>query len=156
MRQDVPKHQCIKHSGLTRAYFATADWRELPKILDIMQKPTEYTDLMYHIALNHKGLNWKIYKYQLTLENYPVFIYSLAFCAMNVNPTDGFAWQIQKNAKRVLKFLNKNNLTVSHDEDYVLDICAEFLSWEETEKQRDLRMSLALEDLSTIYRYFSA
>lgn len=75
---------------------------------------------------------------------------------MNVNPTDGFAWQIQKNAKRVLKFLNKNNLTVSHDEDYVLDICVEFLSWEETEKQRDLRMSLALEDLSTIYRYFSA
>ena len=102
-------HVTEKRSGLTRAYYETVDWRvPLPSISDIMNNPDDYIGLMYHIAMNHKGLNWLIYKSQLNFDTYPIFMYSLAFCAMNENPSISYSWQMNKNARRVGKFIKEN------------------------------------------------
>lgn len=141
-----------KHSGLTRAYFKPVDWHmPLPSISDIMNNPDDYIELMYHIAMNHKGLNCFIYKYQLDHNTYPVFIYSLAFCAMNENPSIAYSWQMNKNARRIQKFIRENNIFLEFAEERILQICSDFPNWNSYRANRISEISSLIEQLHEIY-----
>ena len=145
-------HVTAKRSDLTRAYYETVDWRvPLPSISDIMNNPDDYIGLMYHIAMNHKGLNWLIYKSQLNFDTYPIFIYSLAFCAMNENPTISYSWQMNKNARRVGKFIKENHIFLLPDETKLLAICSYFPSWTSTKAQRASEIGSIIEALHKNY-----
>ena len=124
-----------KKSGLIRAYFTPKDWRlPLPNIKEILKYPEKYNDLMQHIALNHKGLNWKFYKFLLTKETYPIFIYSLVYCAKDLKPTEGYSWQIQKNANRTWHFMNKNHIFFNPKEIRILRLCQNFTNCDKDKK----------------------
>lgn len=145
-----------KKSGLTRAYFTPQDWRmPLPTIQKIINNPEQYIDLMQHIALNHKGLNWKFYKFQLSRQTYPIFIYSLAWCSKNLKPTLAYSWQFQKNANKLYRFLDKNHIVLTKHEEFLIDVCKDLTSWAEYEITRQQLLEDIIDALNNYYTNFS-
>ena len=141
-----------EHSGLTRAYYKTVDWgMPVPSISDIMNNPDYYIVLMYHISMNHKGLNWRIYRTQLNSDTYPVFMYSLAFCAMNENPCFSCSWQMNKNARRIRKFIKENAVSIDSYETKLLGICSNFPNWNEYKANRISEISSMIEHFHELY-----
>ena len=66
-----------KHSGLTRTYLPTFNLQEeIPKLGDIIEKTPIGTLFINHVALNHSGLNWKIFRHKLNPNNYESFIFA--------------------------------------------------------------------------------
>lgn len=145
-----------KKSGLTRAYFTPQDWRvPLPTIKEIINDPEQYTGLMQHIALNHKGLNWKFYKFQLSRQTYPIFIYSLAWCSKNLKPTLAYSWQFQKNANKLYRFLEKNHIVLSNQEEFLVETCKNFVNWSDYEVNKKQFINSIIDGLNNYYRNFS-
>ena len=145
-----------KKSGLTRAYFTPQDWRvPLPTIKEIINDPEQYADLMLHIALNHKGLNWKFFRYQLDKKTYPVFLYSLAWCAKDLQPTLSYSWQFEYNANRIYKFLVKNHITLNIQEDFLVSSSKNFTNWPENKANRQQFLTGIIDALNNYYANFS-
>ena len=145
-----------KKSGLTRAYYTPKDWRvPLPTIKEIINDPEHYTGLMQHIALNHKGLNWKFYKFQLSRQTYPIFIYSLAWCSKNLKPTLAYSWQFQKNANKLYRFLEKNHIVLSNQEEFLVETCKNFVNWSDYEVNKKQFINSIIDGLNNYYRNFS-
>lgn len=141
-----------KKSGLTRAYFTPQDWRvPLPTIKEIINDPEQYTGLMQHIALNHKGLNWKFYKFQLSRQTYPIFIYSLAWSARNLKPTLAYSWQFQKNANKLHSFLERNHIVLSNQEEFLVETCKNFVNWSDYEVNRKEFIKSIIDGLTILY-----
>ena len=145
-----------KKSGLTRAYYTPKDWRvPLPTIQEIINDPEQYADLMQHIALNHKGLNWKFYKFQLSRQTYPIFIFSLAWCSKNLKPTLAYSWQFQKNANKLYRFLEKNHIVLSNQEEFLVETCKNFVNWSDYEVNKKQFINSIIDGLNNYYRNFS-
>ena len=141
-----------RHSGLTRAYFKAVDWQlTLPNVSDIMKNPSDYIDLMYHIALNHKGLNWKMYKFQLNPDNYQVFIYSIAFCIMNTKPTCAYSWQMNRNARKIITFASKNNIQLEEVEKSILNLGSKFFLCKDSNESKIFDIFQLVDELHNIY-----
>lgn len=141
-----------KKTGQTRFYYPPEDWRvPLPTIQEIINDPEQYIDLMQHIALNHKGLNWKFFKYQLNKNTYPVFLYSLAWCAQRLKPTLAYSWQFQKNANKLYRFLEKNHIVLTKHEDFLLETCKNFMNWSDYDVNRKTFIKSIIDGLTTIY-----
>ncbi len=141
-----------KKSGLTRAYFTPQDWQvPLPTIQEIINDPEQYTDLMQHIALNHKGLNWKFYKFQLSRQTYQIFIFSLAWCSKNLKPTLAYSWQFQKNANKLHSFLERNHIVLSNQEEFLVETCKNFVNWSDYEVNRKEFIKSIIDGLTILY-----
>lgn len=147
----VPQKTII-HSGLTRAYFTPSDWRvPLPKISNIMEDPDEYSSLLFHIGLNHKGLNWKMYRFTLTIDNYSIFLYALTYCMLHTNTSANYCWQMHKNAQRLEKFIARNDIPVSINEEQILEIALDFHNWTETLAKRTITLGSLLKGFKEAY-----
>ncbi len=67
-------------------------------------------------------------------ETYPIFIYSLVYCAKDLKPTEGYSWQIQKNANRIWHFMNKNHIFFNPKEIRILRLCQNFTNCDKDKK----------------------
>lgn len=129
------------HSGLIRTYLPTFDLRdEVPEITDIMADTPNGRRFANHVALNHKGLNWKIFRFNMNSSNYKSFIFSLAFVASKSNPTNSTVWQLESNARRIEKNLLRKNINLTEDEKEILEICKYFSKWRATCFSREQKL----------------
>ena len=135
-------------SGLGRIYVRPYNWQmPLPSLRSILLNKMQYRNLIFHIGLNHKGLNWRIYKYQLNKDTYPVFLYSLAVCMLNVEPTRVYSWQIESNARRIKRFVDNSNIKLPVGTSPILNIGVRFTSWRKTKGDRSRVLEDALNKL---------
>lgn len=147
----IPK-KTVTHSGLTRAYFTPCDWQmPLPDIEEIVEDPDSFSNLLFHIGLNHKGLNWKMYQFALSKDNYTVFMYALTYCMLHTNTSANYCWQIHKNARRLKNFIEKNDIPVSINEEQMLDIALDFHNWTETFSKRTITLGSILKGFKESY-----
>lgn len=147
----IPK-KTVTHSGLTRAYFTPCDWRmPLPKISDIMEDPDKHSSLLFHIGLNHKGLNWKIYHFQLSKDTFAIFMYALTYCMLHTNNSESYSWQIHKNARRVKKFIEKNDIPLTINEAEMLNIALNFGNWAETFSNKTVTLGAFIKGFKETY-----
>lgn len=138
------------HSGLIRTYLPTFNLRDdVPEIADIVADAPNGKRFANHVALNHKGLNWKIFRFNMNSSNYKSFIFSLAFVASKYSPTDSTIWQLESNARRIEKNLLRKNINLTEDEKEILEICKSFSKWRATYFSREQK----LKSLVTVDNY---
>ena len=129
------------HSGLTRTYLPTFNLREdIPEIKSIISNTPEGKRFANHIALNHKGLNWKIFRFNMNSSNYKSFIVSLALIASQSNPSHSTIWQLESNARRIEKNSLKKDIKLTDDEKEILEICKFFSTWHSTACFREQKL----------------
>ena len=129
------------HSGLTRTYLPAFNLREdIPEIKDIVANTPEGKRFANHVALNHKGLNWKIFRFNMNSNNYKSFIFSLALIASKSSPYHSAIWQLESNARRLEKNLLKKDIKLSDNEKEILEICKFFSTWHSTSCFREQKL----------------
>lgn len=141
-----------KHSGIMRTYLPPFSLSvNIPSIQEIDSK----SDLGYlfvnHITQNHKGLNWKIYRYKLNSNNYKSFIYAFALTAINLNPTSNTSWQFVSNAKRLSKAIQKNHIILSNTEEKLIKNCIDFQINKEIKRFRIQKYDEIITELKNEY-----
>ena len=142
----------LEHSGITRTYLPTFNLQsDIPTLEDIIGKTPTGELFTNHVALNHKGLNWKVFRYKLNSDNYRSFLLAFAFIARISNPCYSEIWQFESNARRLEKALVKNNINLSKCEDDLLKICKDFSDWKLTRAFREKRMFILIETLKQQY-----
>lgn len=146
-----------KHSGLTRTYLPTFNLQEeIPKLGDIIEKTPIGTLFINHVALNHSGLNWKIFRHKLNPNNYESFIFAFALIAKDSNPCYSGIWQFESNARKLEKALIKNNIKLTKCEYDLIQRCKNFSKWSDYRVLREKEMSTVLMTLRQQYlgQYF--
>ena len=136
--------------GKTRMYLPTFDLQmSIPSVGTLIESPDEkiVKIFMQHVVLNHKGLNWKIYRYYLNRKNYKSFLYSFAYICKDFSTTHSAAWQVESNARRLQKALSRNKISLSLTEKELLSIALSFTSWKDKSSVRESRLNLIIEKL---------
>jgi len=119
-----------EHSGIKRIYLPTFNLQEeIPKLEDIVEKTPIGTLFINHVALNHKGLNWKIFRYKLNSNNYQSFIFAFALIANDSKSHYSGIWQFESNARRLEKALIRNNIKLSKCEYDLIQYWKNFSKW---------------------------
>lgn len=142
-----------KHSGLTRTYLPTFNLNvAIPSILEIQAATNLSVIFTNHITMNHKGLNWKIYRYNLTSKNYKAFLYAFSMKLLeNISPSSTTTWQFSANAKRLSKSIKKNNIVLSEAESELLTYCILYTSILDNKNSRNIKHIELLKKLSNEY-----
>ena len=131
-----------KHSGLTRTYLPTFGLREqIPEVKDIIANTPTGKKFANHVALNHKGLNWKIFRFNMNSSNYKSFVFSLAIIASKSTPSHSAIWQLESNARRLQKNLIKKNIKLTAEEQEIIEICKNFSRWHSTYFFREKKLN---------------
>lgn len=142
----------LEHSGITRSYLPTFNLQsDIPTLEDIIGKTPTGELFTNHVALNHKGLNWKIFRYKLNPNNYKAFIFAFALIAKISNPCHSEIWQFESNARRLEKALIKNNIKLTKCENDLIQICKNYSKWGYTRALREKEMSTVLTTLRHQY-----
>lgn len=141
-----------KHSGLTRTYLPTFSLdMAVPSVQEI-DSNTEVSKLFVdHVTKNHKGLNWKIFRYTLNPTNYKSFVYAFAITALNSNPCYITTWQFVSNAKRMRKSILRNNIVLSKTETNLLNNCINYQENADIESRRKTKYTNFIENLKLQY-----
>lgn len=144
-----------EHSGIIRTYLPTFNLlSDIPTLEDIIGKTPTGELFTNHVALNHKGLNWKIFRYKLNPSNYKSFILAFAIIA-KVKISEPYylrgIWQFESNARRLEKALIKNNIKLTKCENNLIQICKSYSKWGYTRALREKEMSTVLTTL--IHQY---
>lgn len=123
--------------GLTRYYLKPFPLEaEIPDVTLLIKQPQKHLSFMKHVFYNHKGLNWKIFRYGLNQSNYKSFLYAFAYRMPHFPPTHSAGWQIEANARRLKKALKRVGICLSDYENEILDICLNFRKWNLNEVDR--------------------
>lgn len=121
----------ITVSGKIRHYYKPLSMNYTIKPLkNFMLSPEYYKNFINHVVLNHKGLNWKTYRYKLTQNNYKTFIYAFAFTICSYKPTSPAAWQLETNARQLRKSIFRNRILLTVTERNLIDCCIHFTNSE--------------------------
>ena len=132
----------VEKGGLTRYYVEPFPLEgEIPKVEMLITQPLQHLDFVKHVFYNHKGLNWKIFRYGLNQSNYKSFLYAFAYRMAHLPPAHSTAWQVESNARRLKKAIKRVGISLSDYENEILDICLNFRKWNLNE---DDRMQTAL------------
>lgn len=125
-----------KVSGLVRLYLEPFPLTaRVPTVRQLIRNPKKHICFIEHVVQNHKGLNWKCYRYKVTASNYKSFIYAFAYkmACINLNST---SWQLESNARRLNKALKRANISLSHCEKEVINMGLHFTTWYAKEVER--------------------
>ena len=141
-----------KHSGLTRTYLPTFDLSvNVPSVQEIDSK-TEIGKLFTdHVTKNHKGLNWKIFRYNLNQDNYKSFMYAFALTALDSNPSHSTVWQFSSSARRMQNAILRNGIILSKPESDLLQSCIQYSVSKDMKKYREAKYGKIIEDLKKQY-----
>lgn len=125
-----------KVSGLCRLYLPTYPLnKEIPSLESIARGQEK--EFVNHVVLNHKGLNWKIYRYQLNAENYKAFFFAFVLGLKQTKPFCSTSWLVDSNARRLEKAIRRNGIKLTKDEERFLEVCKKFSKWDYTKMARE-------------------
>ena len=132
-----------KVSGLCRLYLPTYPLnKEIPSLESIARGQEK--EFVNHVVLNHKGLNWKIYRYQLNAENYKSFFFAFIVVLKQIKPFCSTSWLVDSNARRLEKALHRNGIQLTNEEEKFLTTCKNFSKWKDTRMERELYLNSLL------------
>ena len=140
--------------GLTRLYLKPYPLdKPVPEVSELIKNPDleEHFHFLVHVTQNHKGLNWKIYRYKLTTDNYKSFIYAFAHQMAYLNTCHTTSWQVESSARRLYKALRKAKISLSEKEWEILERALFFKSWTLMDGKRKKVATKWQEDLAAQY-----
>ena len=127
----------VEKGGLTRYYIKPFPLEDkIPEVDMLIKQPLHHLDFIKHVFYNHRGLNWKIFRYELNQANYKSFLYAFAYKMAHLPPSNSTSWQVESNARRLKKAIERAKLSLSDYETEILDICLNFRSWNLNENDR--------------------
>lgn len=141
-----------EHSGLTRIYLPTFSLNvNVPSVLEIDSKSEIGKLFTDHVTKNHKGLNWKIFRYTLNPANYKSFMYAFALTAFDSNPATSTVWQFSSCARRLKRAIERNGIVLSKTESDLIQACIYYQLDGHIQSYRDKKYTEIIEDLKKQY-----
>lgn len=140
----------VEKSGTSRMYLQTFDLKmTIPSVEALIQSPDDEVVkiFMQHVVLNHKGLNWKIFRHYLNDENYKSFIYAFAYICKDFPTSYSTSWQIESNARRLAKAVERNKISLTKVEADLIHFCESFKYCCYTNSAREEHLSKVLREL---------